>query len=648
MYAYHGASAVEVYGVSTISDSSVVSTTSDGMYYTEMKIPAILPHSQALPHGCAYTWYLPTAPVTYGLRLNPGQVMGFNITFSNYSGSTGSEFSGTWTGLFETHSYVDYTLSETGDIDGDGLDAVEEAAAGTDPLDPDTDDDGLTDGEEVNTYGTDPLDPDMDDDGLTDGEEINVYDTDPLDPDTDNDDMPDGWEAHNGTDPKVFDAYDDPDDDGLSNIDEYHYGTNPLLANTDGDGLEDGDEIQLGGDPLVFTYYVSDTAGSDSYDGLLPEWDGAHGPKKTIQAGMDAASGGEEAVVADGTYTGAANRDLYLTAKAITLRSLNGPENVVIDCEGLGRGFNCEFISSPGAIIDGFTITNGDTSDRGGGIYCSTAVLDVRDCVVTGNSSTGDGGGICARESSEMTLTNCLIAGNTGGGKGGGIFCGVSKITISNTTLEGNSASNFGGGIMLSWGSQGPISDSILWGNSAAQGGQIALKATAEPSTLWVSYCDVQGGQSGAYVEAGCTLGWGDGNINSDPLFVTGPSGDHYLSQTASGQAFDSPCVDTGSDTAANLGLDEYTTRTDGTPDAGQVDMGYHARVSSLEIDSILRSGSDIWIHWNGQPGRSYVVEWSQDIDFATSVEVSVGAVSEWTDTNAAAYSQKFYRVREE
>jgi hypothetical protein len=55
--------------------------------------------------------------------------------------------------------------------------------------------------------------------------------------------------------------------------------------------------------------------------------------------------------------------------------------------------------------------------------------------------------------------------------------------------------------------------------------------------------------------------------------------GDYYLSQTAAGEALDSPCVDAGSDTAANLGLDELTTRTDQVEDAGMVDMGYHYRL---------------------------------------------------------------------
>jgi hypothetical protein len=45
------------------------------------------------------------------------------------------------------------------DMDGDSLLDVEEAAIGTDALNPDTDGDGFDDGEEVLVMGTDPLDP---------------------------------------------------------------------------------------------------------------------------------------------------------------------------------------------------------------------------------------------------------------------------------------------------------------------------------------------------------------------------------------------------------------------------------------------------------------------------------------------------------
>lgn len=58
------------------------------------------------------------------------------------------------------------------DSDGDGLSDEVERMLGTDPFNPDTDNDGLTDYEEVCIYGTDPLNPDTDGDGYLDGEEV--------------------------------------------------------------------------------------------------------------------------------------------------------------------------------------------------------------------------------------------------------------------------------------------------------------------------------------------------------------------------------------------------------------------------------------------------------------------------------------------
>ena len=56
----------------------------------------------------------------------------------------------------------------------------EEITAHTDPLDPDTDDDGIQDGVEVSSFfGANTLDPDTDDDGLIDGDEAHVHFTDP-------------------------------------------------------------------------------------------------------------------------------------------------------------------------------------------------------------------------------------------------------------------------------------------------------------------------------------------------------------------------------------------------------------------------------------------------------------------------------------
>jgi hypothetical protein len=70
--------------------------------------------------------------------------------------------------------------------------------------------------------------------------------------DCDGDSLPDLWEYRYAFDLRDGqDAWDDPDEDGLVNGDEYQQGTNPLLADSDGDGFNDGLEYWQGGDPLL-------------------------------------------------------------------------------------------------------------------------------------------------------------------------------------------------------------------------------------------------------------------------------------------------------------------------------------------------------------------------------------------------------------
>lgn len=148
------------------------------------------------------------------------------------------------------------------DPDHDGLTNDEEKALGTDPHNPDTDGDGLSDGDEVKKYHTNPLKADTDGDGLSDYDEIFKYHTDPLNPDTDGDGLSDGDEVLKyHTDPLKADT----DGDGLSDGDEVlKYHTDPLKADTDGDGLTDGDEImKYHTDPLK-----ADTDGGGVNDGV--------------------------------------------------------------------------------------------------------------------------------------------------------------------------------------------------------------------------------------------------------------------------------------------------------------------------------------------------------------------------------------------
>jgi hypothetical protein len=118
------------------------------------------------------------------------------------------------------HDYRDgnteiYLASLVIDTDGDGLGPEAETVAGTDPADWDSDDDGFSDGDEVNLFGTNPLvaDADADSDGLPDAVETNtgVYvdptdtGTDPADQDTDGDGAGDYEEVMNGSNPFMDD-----------------------------------------------------------------------------------------------------------------------------------------------------------------------------------------------------------------------------------------------------------------------------------------------------------------------------------------------------------------------------------------------------------------------------------------------------------
>ena len=72
----------------------------------------------------------------------------------------------------ESRNIIVDELSKDEDRDNDGLSGRQEKEKGTDPKSPDTDKDGLADGDEVNIYFSDPLLFDTDADGFEDGKEV--------------------------------------------------------------------------------------------------------------------------------------------------------------------------------------------------------------------------------------------------------------------------------------------------------------------------------------------------------------------------------------------------------------------------------------------------------------------------------------------
>jgi len=288
------------------------------------------------------------------------------------------------------------------------------------------------------------------------------------------------------------------------------------------------------------------------------------GDYNTIQDAINAAVDGDTVLVADGTYTGDGNRDIDFLGKAITVKSENGPENCIIDCNATDaerhRGFRFVSDENHNSVLDGITIINGYTCEyhiselfKGSGILCIGSEPTIKNCYLSNNYSHAilctsaspiienctisdntsfEGGGInCRGRSSSPLIINCTITRNAAK-FGGGIYCDSSGTpVIKNCNISENSADS--GGAVFCY--LGVFSDSFititnctLADNLSPKGSALACKSWSparnkielsncivcdeifkdDKSTITASYSNIRGGWEG------------EGNIDADPCFA--------------------------------------------------------------------------------------------------------------------------------
>lgn len=155
-----------------------------------------------------------------------------------------------------------------------------------------------------------------------------------------------------------------------------------------------------------------------------------------------------------------------------------------------------------GTYTVGNSIVSGNTAHATGGLQFHMAQADIHDSMIVNNASSFTGG--INNGGGTMTIRGCTITGNSG--NVGGVGTGGSSFEVPLVDRT-------------------EIINSIVWGNSAPN-----LFYTR--AVLRVEFSDIQGGTEEIWycLESDIDLlQWGEGNIDTDPLFVDLQSRDYHL-----------------------------------------------------------------------------------------------------------------------
>lgn len=194
----------------------------------------------------------------------------------------------------------------------------------------------------------------------------------------------------------------------------------------------------------------------------------------TIQAGIDVATDGDTVLVAPGTYT----ENINFHGKNIKVESSNGSKGTIINGNQAGPVVTFSSGENSGAVLSGFTITNGRGDNAsgysGGGIYCQNSSPTIRNNVITANVAA-IGGGIEVLGGAPRIVSNKITNNrpdpNISGGWGGGIALenGASSTVIGNQISDNlwNSNAGLGGGVALNNAGSPFLENNVIFFNQA-------------------------------------------------------------------------------------------------------------------------------------------------------------------------------------
>lgn len=307
----------------------------------------------------------------------------------------------------------------------------------------------------------------------------------------------------------------------------------------------------------------------------------------TLQEGIDAAWESCDIWVAKGTYSSGSSAPAATMKDGVNLfGSFAGTETSfaqrynIFTNPTILDGANTSthvVIASSDSELNGFQIIRGNADgggddDFGGGVYGAyTENFTMENCVLKNNSAVTGGGGVYLTYSFGSLIYNCLMHNNSAY-YGPALYGYVVDNEIYLSTFTDNTGAS-GGGLYYDY-AQNYIAYSIvtncdncweMWGNCAKPPNYWShyeeYFSAIWTWTIWASGC-----KDGLYLSYSSSRPW---------TFAAGTYGNYYAAQPP-GQAATSHFVDMSDTASSTLGMNIYTTSTNGDPDISYVDLGFH------------------------------------------------------------------------